>query len=220
MASNERPDFELSAPVSRGSVGEQLRAARIEQGLTIDAVAKQLKLAARQVVALESDDLSALPDGPFVRGFVRNYARLVNIKPELLVHSDENRRHALAPLQGISQPKGELRDGSSAHSSPSLRWLIPLLLIGALLAAGTWYEMRKVRGADGGQSLPTAQIPAAQPQSTTIPISPSAQPAQNAPVTVPGLPPVIVSPVPSTPEATVAVAATAAAVAAKILATL
>ena len=194
MASNERPDFELSAPVSRGSVGEQLRAARIAQGLTVEAVAKQLKLASRQVTALETDDLAGLPDGPFVRGFVRNYARLVKIAPESLVHADESRRHALTPLQGISQPKGELRDGSSAHSSPSLRWLIPLALIGALLAAGTWYEVRKNRAVDVALPVSTPSIPATQP------VRPPATTA-TVPVTVPGLPPVIVAPVPATPEA-------------------
>jgi cytoskeleton protein RodZ len=194
VASTERPDFELSAPVSRGSVGDQLRAARIAQGLTIETVAKQLKLAPRQVTALESDDVAALPDGPFVRGFVRNYARLVKINPDTLVHADENRRHALAPLQGISQPKGELRDGG-AHVSSSRRWLIiPALLIGAVLAAGIWSEMRKRTLVE---ALP---IPAAQ-----IPVNPTPPPAQmpgiaSAPVTVPGLPPVIVSPVPATPD--------------------
>lgn len=193
MASTERPDFELSAPVSRGSVGDQLRAARIAQGLTIETVAKQLKLAPRQVTALESDDVAALPDGPFVRGFVRNYARLVKINPDTLVHADENRRHALAPLQGISQPKGELRDGG-AHVSSSRRWLIiPALLIGAVLAAGIWSEMRKRTLVDA-LPIPAAQIPVNPTPSAQMP-APS-----SAPVTVPGLPPVIVAPVPATPD--------------------
>jgi cytoskeleton protein RodZ len=193
VASSERPDFELSAPVSRGSVGDQLRAARIAQGLTIETVAKQLKLAPRQVTALESDDVAALPDGPFVRGFVRNYARLVKINPDTLVHADENRRHALAPLQGISQPKGELRDGG-AHVSSSRRWLIiPALLIGAVLAAGIWSEMRKLKLAELSP-IPAAQIPVNPTPPTQTLATPS------APVTVPGLPPVIVAPVPSTPE--------------------
>jgi cytoskeleton protein RodZ len=193
VASTERPDFELSAPVSRGSVGDQLRAARVAQGLTIESVAKQLKLAPRQVTALESDDVAALPDGPFVRGFVRNYARLVKINPDTLVHADENRRHALAPLQGISQPKGELRDGG-AHVSSSRRWLvIPALLIGAVLAAGIWSEMRK-RTLVEASPIPAAQIPLNPAPIAQIPA------VASAPVTVPGLPPVIVAPVPATPD--------------------
>jgi cytoskeleton protein RodZ len=194
VASSERPDFELSAPVSRGSVGEQLRAARIAQGLTVDTVAKQLKLAPRQVTALESDDVAALPDGPFVRGFVRNYARLVKINPDSLVHADENRRHALAPLQGISQPKGELRDGGS-HVASSRRWLIiPALLIGAVLAAGIWSEMRK------RTLVEASPVPAAQPPVVQTPAPAQLPATSSAPVTVPGLPPVIVAPVPATPD--------------------
>jgi cytoskeleton protein RodZ len=40
-------------------------------------VAAKLKLTARQIEALEQEDFSHLPSEVFVRGFVRNYARLV-----------------------------------------------------------------------------------------------------------------------------------------------
>ena len=59
------------------SAGARLRAAREAAGLSIDAVAQQLKLAPRQVRALEDDDFAQLPGRTFVRGFMRNYARLV-----------------------------------------------------------------------------------------------------------------------------------------------
>jgi cytoskeleton protein RodZ len=197
----DRPEFELSAPGATGSVGEQLKNARLAQGMTIDAVAKQLKLAPRQVTALENDDVAGLPGGPFVRGFVRNYARLVRIDPDSLVHVDETRRNAAPPLQGMTPAKGELRDGSAAHSAPSLRWLIPIALIAAVLGAGVLYESRK------GKLLGSASIPAAQistPNPNASPTSGSAEPTKapeqsGANVTAPGLPPVIVAPVPATP---------------------
>ena len=62
-----------------------LRMAREAAGLSIDAVAQQLKLAPRQVKALEDDDFAELPGRTFVRGFVRNYARLLRLDPEAVV---------------------------------------------------------------------------------------------------------------------------------------
>ena len=56
------------------SAGAQLRAAREALGLSQEAVAQQLKLAPRQVRAIEEDDYARLPGRTFVRGFVRNYA--------------------------------------------------------------------------------------------------------------------------------------------------
>ncbi len=42
-------------------------------------VARHLKLAVRQIEALEADDFKNLPPITFVRGFIRNYAKLVQI---------------------------------------------------------------------------------------------------------------------------------------------
>lgn len=65
------------APVVQ--VGAQLRAAREAAGLELAALARLLRLGERQVEALEQGDWSRLPGNTFVRGFVRNYARAVNL---------------------------------------------------------------------------------------------------------------------------------------------
>ena len=66
-------------PIAAHSAGALLRDAREAAGLSIDAVAQQLKLAPRQVQALEDDDFAQLPGRTFVRGFMRNYARLAAV---------------------------------------------------------------------------------------------------------------------------------------------
>lgn len=70
----EVPDVAVQTPV-----GAALRAAREARGLTVSEVAQTLKLGERQVQALENGDWPALPGQTFIRGFVRNYARLVEI---------------------------------------------------------------------------------------------------------------------------------------------
>ncbi len=66
----------MPAPLS---VGQQLCAARLAKGLAIHAVAPALKLSPHQVEALEADDWARLPCKTIIRGFVRNYARLLGL---------------------------------------------------------------------------------------------------------------------------------------------
>jgi cytoskeleton protein RodZ len=64
--------------------GRALAEARVARNLTVAEVAQQLKLSATQVEALEADAYEQLPGPVFVRGFVRNYARLLELDGEAL----------------------------------------------------------------------------------------------------------------------------------------
>lgn len=70
---------EEAASMPLPGVGEQLAAARRARGLDVADIAQTLKLGPRQVEALENGDWHALPGQTFIRGFVRNYARMVQI---------------------------------------------------------------------------------------------------------------------------------------------
>lgn len=64
---------------ARPSVGERLREARAARGMSVAELAAALKLSSRQIEALEAGEWAKLPGHAFVRGFVRNYARVVQI---------------------------------------------------------------------------------------------------------------------------------------------
>ena len=70
---------EVAVIAPQPQVGLQLRLAREARGLSVLDIAQTLKLGTRQVEALESGDWQILPGNTFVRGFVRNYARIVQI---------------------------------------------------------------------------------------------------------------------------------------------
>ena len=72
---------EVAVIAPQPQVGQQLRLAREARGLSVLDVAQTLKLGSRQLEALESGDWETLPGNTFVRGFVRNYARIVQIDP-------------------------------------------------------------------------------------------------------------------------------------------
>ena len=69
------------------SVGHKLRLERERQGMSVDDVAAKLHLSAGQIEAIEDGDYSSLPAMTFVRGFVRNYVKLLNLESENLLES-------------------------------------------------------------------------------------------------------------------------------------
>ena len=63
--------------------------------MTPDDVALAIKLSLRQIKAVEADDWQSLPCNTIVRGFVRNYARLLGLNPE----------HLMSALDQLDIPK-------------------------------------------------------------------------------------------------------------------
>jgi cytoskeleton protein RodZ len=78
-----------------------LRAARLNRGLSVEDAARQLRLSVRQITALEEDDYSKLVSNTFLRGFVRNYAKLLQIDASPLLQQLE-RSAPPPPVQTIT----------------------------------------------------------------------------------------------------------------------
>ncbi|MER2515010.1 MAG: RodZ domain-containing protein [Candidatus Accumulibacter phosphatis] len=91
-----------------GGVGQQLRSAREARKLSVPEVAQSLKLAPRQVEAIESEDWGALPGNTMIRGFVRNYARVLNLDADALMRGlDATRMQRTLQLEASA--------GTSSH---------------------------------------------------------------------------------------------------------
>lgn len=73
------------AGTDAGGVGSRLRAAREAARMSRAEVAQALKFSTRQIEALETDNYGALPGTTIVRGFVRNYARLLKLDADDLL---------------------------------------------------------------------------------------------------------------------------------------
>ncbi|NTV97102.1 MAG: helix-turn-helix domain-containing protein, partial [Thiobacillus sp.] len=102
--------------------GRILAEARAAKGLTVGQVADKLKLTSRQIEAIEAEDAARLPAAVFVRGFVRNYARLVDVpQGSLPVISDV----PATPTETITAHSEELR----FRPSPVRRWLLLPVLV-------------------------------------------------------------------------------------------
>ncbi|HEY8560420.1 MAG TPA: helix-turn-helix domain-containing protein [Pyrinomonadaceae bacterium] len=61
------------------TLGEKLRQAREERGISISEVAEQTRISPHYLDLIENDDYRTLPGGIFNKGFVKSYAKYVGI---------------------------------------------------------------------------------------------------------------------------------------------
>lgn len=117
--------------------GSCLRNARIAKELDLTTIAERLHLTVTVVQALEQDDYSDLTARVFVRGYLRNYARLVGVSIEtVLTQFDEVWPASERPMHATPSPR------LAADSHPKNHWwrivTWGLLLLGMLLFLLWW----------------------------------------------------------------------------------
>ena len=61
------------------TLGEKLRQARLERGISISEVAEQTRISPLYLEAIDVDNYKTLPGGIFNKGFVRSYAKYVGV---------------------------------------------------------------------------------------------------------------------------------------------
>ncbi|MFV0370285.1 MAG: helix-turn-helix domain-containing protein [Azonexus sp.] len=116
------------------SVGQSLREAREARQLPIADIARTLKLSERQLAALEADQWSALPGTTFVRGFVRNYARLLALDAGPLMEAlDRQLEKPVARLDIPASSPTEPMAGTSKKKDRSVMLLGLFVLLLAVL---------------------------------------------------------------------------------------
>lgn len=91
--------------------GEQLRAAREAAGMSVHEISTHMRLDSRIVLALESDDYEQLPAPTFVRGYLRGYARLLDIPSEPIVQAFERRDFAPPSLVADISVRSQMQSG-------------------------------------------------------------------------------------------------------------
>lgn len=67
------------------TIGEQLKAAREAKGVSLAEASKATRTLTKLIVAMETDNFSELPVPTYAKGFIRLYARYLDLDPEPLV---------------------------------------------------------------------------------------------------------------------------------------
>lgn len=137
---NTQVDGNLESPVLKSEVvlGEILVAARTEKKLTQQDIANNLRFSVKQVDALESNTFDLLPGATITRGFIRNYARLLEIDAEPLLVS----YNMLFPTEFNKEiaVKSSMRPVQlTKDSQPWLKYILGSILILLFLMAWFFY---------------------------------------------------------------------------------
>ena len=84
--------------------GQRLRTGREALGLSQAEIATRMHLSVGYIRALEADDYDRLPKAAFVRGYIKNYAKLVNLPGDELANLYQQMAEE-APPQPVSTPQ-------------------------------------------------------------------------------------------------------------------
>lgn len=121
------------APYS-SSFGRYLRAIRIQKGIDLESVAREIRVGVSQLALIESEDHEHLPDEIYVKGILRAYARCIGVDGDDIVD-----RYLLN--RSDFEEGAESRRGRRRNIRTPL-WLLPVGGIILVIAAGV-YEARK-----------------------------------------------------------------------------
>jgi len=84
------------------TLGEKLRKTRENLGLTYDDIEKVIKIRKKYIRAIEEGDYNSLPPDVYMRGFLKNYSKVLGIKESKVLEMYEKERGA---VDNIKQAK-------------------------------------------------------------------------------------------------------------------
>lgn len=125
-------------PLQKLSPGVVLARARNSQGLSLAEVAEHLKITESYVRAIEESAFDTLPQAAFVRGYIRNYAKMVGLSGQQLV-DDFDQFTGNSSLEAPRLQGGRKVKPLRAHSFPSPTHALALVLVISL--AGLSYYL-------------------------------------------------------------------------------
>lgn len=141
VSSQESVSDEVPVVVTETPVGAQLRQAREARGLQISDISQTLKLGPRQVEALEGGDWNGLPGHTFIRGFVRNYARLMQLDPApMMAQLDRTLAKPVSNLGMQDTGPAPMPDAGSSGASRRDRQFV-LFGVGLVVLAALAYTL-------------------------------------------------------------------------------
>jgi cytoskeletal protein RodZ len=160
-------------------VGAILRRARMRKRLTLEQIAQSTKINVGTLDALENNDFDRLPASIYTRGFLRTFAREVDLDPEETVEQFLEQCDAAAqPLPGAGaadEPESVAHDDMTGEAPRRRTIVIPrfvripaLAAAVALVAAALYFGIPRHTGEPAVTSTAEAATAAAQPVPTPV----------------------------------------------------
>jgi cytoskeleton protein RodZ len=177
----DRPAVEasLAAMSTTASAGSLLREARAKSGLSLEDVSAQTKIAVPALQALERDDFSRLGQPVYVRGYLRKFAKALNLPENSVVAAFDARESPREP--GAQQMRLAREAVEVRPRSKSAIWI--LLVVGA--AAGGGYFLWQSRQAPAPAVAEVPAVSAPEPTTPAMTQEPAAASASDLPSAAP-----------------------------------
>jgi len=191
------PDSGSGAGTLGIATAAELAAVREARGWSIQEAAQRMRLAARQIEAMEKGHWNELPGGTFIRGALRGYGRMLGVGVEPLIETlgPAGEPSDLRSAASLSAPMPRA-DGLdfSGGSGGRRNWMLLAVVIVAALAAFALFF---------GRSTPVGQNTSRAPIDVSAPVSAPVSGPVSGPVSAPGPvdSPLTEAPVGSTPGA-------------------
>lgn len=169
------------------SLGQQLKQAREERGLTIKQIADGTHIGTPFLQAIESDNYENLPGGIFNRAFVRKFASQVGFDQDQAVklYDEQLLEMGGEPAKTTYLGLGDEMEAKSSSGNGLLLALIAVIVLGAILyAAYLAFAPRRLPDPSVAAQLPpppatATPTPVETPNTTASPeasVSPTATP--------------------------------------------
>jgi cytoskeleton protein RodZ len=173
------------------TLGETLRQARLDKGVSLADAARETRIRRSYLEALEAEDVAALPPLVYTRGFLKTYAEYLGLSPEAMVdlYQPSARRE---PSPALRSAVPHMAIPRQIPLRPVMYGISSVVFIAMLGFAWNWYQdvqhtlngdtaLRQGRSgtptAAAGARLPTPfPIALASPSPTAVP-TPEPQPS-------------------------------------------
>jgi len=143
--------------------GARLRYEREQRNLSIQNIADHLYLEYRVIKCLENDEYDDLPPGIFIRGYIRNYAKYLEIPSEPLIkgyrklvpeeEAEEEESHPVQPKQK------QVRQTKQASSKDLwFKFLTFTIVVASLVLMALWRLNPTDPQTENGEETPTELI--------------------------------------------------------------
>jgi len=134
--------------------GAQLRRAREEKGISREEVSRGLHLSRNYLIALENDEYGKLPEPAFIKGYLRNYARLLGLPGEEVAALYQQRldRERVSAEEHQAESEERRRVASPRWRLPAL--IVLVIILALLVAWWLWpgHQAGSLMSGDGHQS--------------------------------------------------------------------
>ena len=170
------------------TVGERLRAAREEKGLSLEDIAAQTRIPLRHLESIEGAQWDRLPAPTYTTGFAKSYASAVGLDRTEI---GDQLREEMGGQRFASSHTEVMEAADPARTMPKWLVLSAVVAVILLIAVMSWLNHRALTG----PSQPdTNQVAATAPSPTPAPApgprgGPSPIPAANAPVVLTAIAP-------------------------------